>query len=173
MEKTFIICSLVALSVFSVLFFCNHDTTKIVPYYVQSPSVIAPHSLSQNIPTIEQIKKDLSGKTITINGTNHTFVGPEINEVSITKTTVSDSDNISLDVKICADSTIVHVRRGLLFRRRHYSHENVCGSLKVYYKKNKEQKWEYRMAENVDLKKTIKLNSVAPSTKSTFWKYDY
>ena len=104
-------------------------------------------------PTVDQIKQDLSGKTVIIGGKNHKFSGPELNYMNILTTNQTQEGGLVVDVQICADSTIVN-RRGLLGIRKTYTHENVCGSVRVYYER-RNGAWSYRMAENIDLQKTL------------------
>jgi hypothetical protein len=87
-------------------------------------------------------------------------MGPELNYMSILTVQSSDSDNISVDVQVCADSTIVQ-RQGVMGLRKTFTHENVCGSLRVYYER-KDSQWVYRMAENIDLQKMLTPNAKAP-----------
>lgn len=174
MNRVVLVCAALALLVFGGLLLLKKNETRVVPYYVPgaasnllaSPAPTIPHF---EPPSVDQIKKDLGGKTVSISGKSHQFVGPEINTVLVQKVTPVDSDNIAVDVSVCADATIVQ-QRGLLGARRQYTHENVCGTLRVYYER-KDNQWVYRMAEGVDLQKMLTPNAKAPPTPSNVYRY--
>ncbi len=170
MNKAVLVCAIVALVVFGgLLLLKNHGTTK-VPYYIpQQQAFVSPvpsKSIFQDPPTVDQITKDLAGKTVTINGKSHQFAGPELNYMNILSS--KDSDNgVVVDVQICADITIVE-KAGIL--RTRYSHENVCGSMRIYYEKKGDQ-WNFRMVENIDLQKMITPNSKAPPSGNQVFRH--
>lgn len=165
MNKIVLCSGFVFLFIFGGLLLTKEDQTKIIPYYIQTApaaTTIPPSTIYLEIPSIEQLKKDLSGKTVVINDRNHQFVGPELSELTVISSH-NTQNGLSLDVKICADATIVE----RISRRYHYTRENVCGSLRVYYDK-KDNQWTYRMVENLDLQKVL-----VPNSRSSVQIYKY
>ena len=79
MNKVVLISFGVVLAVIGVLCALNKPAKT---YYVSS-SHSAPKSIYFEPPTVDQIKKDLGGKTVVIEGNNHQFTGPELNDMSI------------------------------------------------------------------------------------------
>jgi hypothetical protein len=164
MNRIILLCGVLTLVVFGGLFLVRKNDIRVIPYYVQGVSnslLSAPPTIPHfDPPTVDQIKKDISGKSVTTgSGNTHQFAGPEINTILIQKVTPVDHNNVAVEVTLCADTTIVE-KTGVL--RRHYTHEKVCGTLRVYYER-KGEKWSYRMSEDVDLQKTLTPNAKAPS----------
>jgi len=173
MNRLVLVCAGVALLVFGGLALMK-GSQKTLPYYVRQHAAHAspltsPQSIFLEPPTVDQIKQDLSGKTITIAGQNHQFAGPELNYMNILTTNPAANDGLEVDVQICADATIVN-KKGILGVRKTYTHENVCGSLRVYYER-KDGKWTYRMAENIDLQKMLHPNTKAPPSGTQVFRY--
>jgi hypothetical protein len=165
MNKVVLACAAFAVFAFGGLLLVKNNGAK--TYYVpphNSSPLTSPKPIFLEPPTVDQIKSDLSGKTVVVAGKNHQFAGPELNQMNILTSNPTPDGGMSVDVQICADTTIVN-RKGVFGMRKTYAHENVCGSLRMYYDK-KDGKWAYRMAENIDLQKMIKPNSVAPPSNN-------
>lgn len=163
-------CATVALIVFGSLILTKQET-KVVPYFVPERVLgtkFAPQTVFHEPPALDQVRKDLGGKVVMINGRSHQFAGPEINSVAVSKCSNTHDSCIAVDVNICADTTIVQ-RVGLISRG--YSHENVRGTLRVHYIKQ-DDKWVCQNVENVNLQKVIKPNAKAPPQSSRVWRYE-
>ena len=143
MNRVVLVLSICVVTALGLLLLANQTKNTPVPEtQTVKPAVQEP-------PTVDQIRSDLSGKTIDINGKTHQFAGPELNYMSIL--TVNPKEGgLVIDVQIRSDAVTVN-KKGLF--RRTFTHENVYGSLRVYYEK-KQGVWTYRMAENIDLQKT-------------------
>lgn len=176
MNRVALVCAAFAAVFLGGLLLTRSGETKIIPYYVQhslaapqSPAVPAPKSIFQNPPSMEKIKKDLSGKVVYINGHSHQFFGPELHQINILNYDSVNTGCMFVDVQVVADATIVE-RTGLVFRREHYSHENVSGSLRVYYEK-KDVNWQFHKVESINLTKMVTPNAKAPPSVTQVWKY--
>jgi hypothetical protein len=131
----------------------NKDVKTVpVPYYVHSHQASQPKALWQEPPAVDQIKKDLDGKAVQIAGSSHTFAAPEVNYVSILNVN-GDDKTLVVDVQINSDVTLVQ-KAGALGLRKNYTHENVSGSVRIYYDRQGDV-WVYRMVENIDTTKKL------------------
>lgn len=192
MNRVVLMCMLVVFAVFSGLILSKGDLfgnvpkqNAMTPYYVpqetftpiQLPagdeslvplsSINAIKTIFLEPPTVDEIKKDLGGKSVLIEGSPHEFLGSEIGSVQVLEATPTADDGVLVSVKICADLTVINRKKSTT------AHERVAGCLKIHYEK-KGTVWNVRTVENTDLQKTTTLNAVAPASLVRVTKYiDY
>lgn len=156
MNRVILACSVIVLAVLGcVLTFGKSSRVVYVPGKTLMSAPTIPYV---DCPNGDQVKKDLSGKVIKIDGKNHQFAGPELNEVTVLSSQPIDVTNMTVDVRLCADATVVE-KKGAF--RTAFAHENVCGVVRIYYAQEG-GKWVYKNAESIDLHKVLKPNTKAP-----------
>lgn len=193
MNKIISICSLTICVVFGGLLVSNlfsvggTQSDTVIPYFTPQDAFyvsrlplehksFASSLATDTIKTIfldppmeDAIKKDLGGKSVVISDVSHEFLGSEINSLKILETIPSVKDEVLVEVEICADLTIVDRR----ILPHAFSHERVSGRMKIHYDR-KEDHWNVKFLENVDLQKTVTPNTVAPASPTRVTKYiDY
>lgn len=157
MNRMVLVCVAVALGAFGVLLAVkggsSHKTVP-VPYYVHAaPAAPSPSlPLYREPPSVDQIKRDLNGKVIHIGDTSHVFAANELNYLSVLNVN-NDDNSMVVDVQVNSDATLVQ-KSGALGLRRTYTHENLSGSVRLYYERAGNT-WTYKTAENIDLQKKL------------------
>lgn len=194
MNRIVLMCALTVLSVLFVSFFATKgvgDTSNVeenaggvVPYFLpqetfssivlpsgETPFVPASSETIKTIflepPTVDVIKNDLGGKMVAISGFNHQFYGSEFSSLEIIEAIPTTGDGVLVNVKLCADTTIVDRRRPPYLI---YYHERVAGYVKIKYAKIGDN-WSFKSFENTDLQRTLTPNTVAPPTAVRVTRY--
>lgn len=127
--------------------------SKTVPvYYMHSHNSSQPKALWQEPPTINQIKKDLNGKSIQISGVAHTFQTSELNYVSVANINGDDVSTV-IDVQINSDVTLIQ-KYGVFGMRQNQNHQNVSGTIRINYERIGDV-WVFKSIENIDARKKI------------------
>lgn len=151
MNRVVMVCLIAALGAFGVMFALKHSAKTVpVPYYVHSNPT--PRAIYQEPPSVDQIKKDLNGKVIQIGASSHVFSAAELNYINVLNIN-SDDKVMMVDVQVNSDATLVQ-KTGTLGIRRNYTHENLCGSVRLHYDRVSNT-WVYKSAENIDLQKKL------------------
>jgi hypothetical protein len=172
MSNKILICSAILLISSGLAFVTGKEEAKtyVIPSSITSTSsdVKSPpiKAIYLEPPTSEKIKQDLAGKTIEINGELHSFLGSELNLCKIVDLK-QFNEGLQIDVIICGDITIIDRRKPKDFV---YSHEQISGTMKVYYDRAKGA-FSYKKAESVNLKKTVTPNTVAPPSSVRVTRY--
>lgn len=155
MNRVVLVCLAVALGAFGLMIALKqkNQRTVPVPYYVQSNNQQGtPRAIYQEPPTVDQIRKDLNGKVVQIGAYSHVFSAAELNYMNILNVN-NDDHTMVVDVQVNSDATLVQ-KTGAFGLRRNYTHENLSGSVRLYYDRAGNT-WVYKTAENIDLQKKL------------------